>query len=257
MKVLITGGEGYIGRSLYNAFKNTYEVTVITRKDFDMTSFDAMNKFFQGKYFDVVIHTAVKGGSRLKKDTSSIMDHNLQMYYNLLHHRTFFTKFIHFGSGAEDYARDTPYGISKYVIKKSIEEQANFFNIQVFGVFDENEIETRFIKANIRRYINREPMIIDEHKKMSFFYMKDLIKLVKHTVDTPSTELLKEVHCSYITQYTLREIADMINKLGNYNVLIHMSDQFGEDYISPFSVEYKLDYVGLEQGIVEVYNKLK
>jgi nucleoside-diphosphate-sugar epimerase len=257
MKILITGGNGYIAKSLYNAFRDIHEITVITREDFDMAVFADMNKFFQGKYFDVVIHTAVKGGSRLQKDTSLVMDCNLLMYYNLLQHKSFFNKLIHLGSGAEDYAKDTPYGVSKYVIKKSVQEQDNFFNIQIFGVFDENELDTRFIKSNIKRYINREPMHIDVHKKMSFFYMKDLIKLVEYTINNPSSKLLKEVHCSYIKDYTLREIADMINQLSDYRVLVYMTDEFGQDYTTPFNAEYGLKYIGLEQGILEVYNKLK
>lgn len=257
IKILITGGNGYIAKSLYNALKEDYEITLISRKDFDITAFQAMNKFFQGKYFDVIIHTAVTGGSRLEKDSWGDMDCNLAMYYNLLQHRSYYGKLIHFGSGAEDYAKDTPYGMSKYVIKKSIQEQDNFFNIQVFGVFDENELETRFIKSNIKRYINREPIMIDVHKKMDFFYMKDLIKLTKYTIDNPSNKLLKEVHCAYVKNYTLREIADMINELDQHKVPIYMTDEFGQDYISPYNAEYGLNYIGLKQGILEVYNKLK
>jgi hypothetical protein len=51
-KILITGGNGYIARSLYNALKEDYEISLITRKDFDLTSFEATNKFFDGKSFD-------------------------------------------------------------------------------------------------------------------------------------------------------------------------------------------------------------
>jgi nucleoside-diphosphate-sugar epimerase len=256
-RILITGGNGYVAKSLYNALSDDYEITLISRKDFDLTSFEATKNFLQGQYFDVVIHAAVVGGSRLKKDTWADMDCNLIMYYNLLQHKSSFGKLIHFGSGAEDYAGDTPYGLSKNVIKKSIQEQDNFFNIQIFGVFDENELDTRFIKSNIKRYINREPMNINVHKRMTFFYMKDLIKLVKHTIDTSSTKLTKEVYCSYIKNYTLREIADMINELDNHEVPIYMTDEFGEDYIAPAGAEYELDYIGVKQGIKEMYNKLK
>ena len=37
MKILITGGNGYIAKNLYNAFKDKYDVTSITRQDFDLT----------------------------------------------------------------------------------------------------------------------------------------------------------------------------------------------------------------------------
>jgi nucleoside-diphosphate-sugar epimerase len=257
MKILITGGNGYIAKSLRAALESTHEVVSVTRKELDFTSHKDVHKFFEGKYFDIVLHTAVSGGSRLREDTWADMDNNLQMYYHLLEHRFHFGKLIHFGSGAEDHARHTPYGLSKYAIKKSIEEQDNFFNVQIFGVFDENELDTRFIKSNIKRYINREPISIDVHKKMTFFYMKDLVKLVQHTIEQPSSALLKQVHCSYLKDYTLREIADMINQLDDHKVSIYMTDNFAEDYTSQYNAQYGLDYVGLKQGLKEVYSKLK
>ena len=32
MKILITGGNGYVAQSLYNAFKDNYDITLITKK---------------------------------------------------------------------------------------------------------------------------------------------------------------------------------------------------------------------------------
>lgn len=257
MKILITGGNGYIAKSLYNALKSDYEITLVTRQDFDLTAFQALNKFFQGKYFDVVLHTAVSGGSRLKEENWADMDCNLAMYYNLLQHKPHFGKLIHFGSGAEYYAPETPYGMSKRVIAKSILEQDSFYNIKVFGVFDENELDTRFIKANLKRYISREPMMIDAHKKMTFFYMKDLVMLVKHYIDTRSTALMTVSYCSYINQYTLMEIAQMINQLDDHKVPIYATDEFADNYTSNYNAGYGLPYIGFKRGLQEVYNKLR
>ena len=104
---------------------------------------------FEGKQFDVVIHTAVVGGSRLKKEDSSILDQNLKMHYNLLDQQDKYTKFIYFGSGAEVHP-NTPYGLSKFIINQSTKDKPNFHNLRIYGVFDENEWETRFIKTNIK-----------------------------------------------------------------------------------------------------------
>lgn len=256
MKVLITGGNGYIAKSLYDTLKNDYEVFTVNRNTCNLTDSFEVLKYFSSREFDVVIHCAVEGGSRLNPDSSTVLDNNLKMYYNLLANKHKFKKLIHLGSGAEDYARDTPYGLSKYVIKKSIEQQDNFYNVQIFGLFDENELDTRFIKSNIKRYISKEPMSIDVHKKMSFFYMKDLVKVIRYVIDNPPTKLLKQVHCSYVRDYTLREIADMINELGDYKVPIHMTEKFGEDYTAPSRIQYSIKFLGLKQGIANVYKKL-
>ena len=83
MKILITGGNGYIGSSLNSYLSDTYEVTSITRQDFDLTNRESTDQWFKDKSFDVIIHTAIKGGSRLQNDTNDIISDNVIMYENL------------------------------------------------------------------------------------------------------------------------------------------------------------------------------
>ena len=256
MKVLITGGDGYIAKSLYSAYKDVYDVTSITRRDFDLTDGEATIQWFRDKYYDIIIHCAVVGGSRLKGDTFAVMDKNLCMYYNLLQCQSHYDKFIQFGSGAELLQKDTPYGLSKHIIRQSMLEKNKFYNIRIYGVFDENELDTRFVKSNIKRYINREPMLIQD-KRMSFFYMQDLITLVDHHIQTPSSSLIKESSCAYIDSTTLLDIANIINELDDYKVPIYTDTQPGVDYESTLNAPYGLKYVGLRRGIVNTYNTIK
>jgi len=254
MKILITGGNGYIAKSLYNTLKNKYEITCITRQDFDLTNSFETIKFFSDKYFDVVIHTAVVGGSRLKPEDSSIMDQNLQMYYNLLSCKDKYNKFIHFGSGAETYL-NTPYGWSKNIIYKSILEKENFYNIRIFGVFDENEWETRFIKTCIKKYINKQPIEIYQNKHMDLFYMEDLVSLVEFYI--LNNNLPKEIDCVYPESKTLHHTANIINKLDEYKVEIKINEpELAKEYTGKFT-DLGINYIGLEKGIENVYNKLK
>lgn len=253
-KILITGGNGYIAKSLYNSLKNSYEITTLTRNNFDLNHFKVLDSYLKHKYFDVVIHCAVSGGSRIKEDTISNMDNNLQMYYNLLNCRDRFGKLIHFGSGAEITQPESPYGLSKRVIAKSILEQQNFYNIRIFAVFDENELDTRFIKGNIQRYINKEQIIIHQDKFMDFFYMKDLVSLVDYYIQNENPP--KEIDCSYQQLYSLFDIANMINNLDTHKVHITFNqNEMGEKYCGNSNI--LLNYIGLEEGIKQVYNKLK
>jgi len=257
MRILITGANGYIGKTLHNALRDKHHVVALTRNSFDLTDAVAMSKFFASKhYFDIVLHCAVAGGSRLTKDDWNVMDKNLTMYYNLLANQTRFGKLIHFGSGAETYMPKEPYGYSKKVIAKSILNQDNFYNLKIFGVFDENELDTRFIKANIKKYINKEPIQIHEVKFMDFFYMQDLIKVIEYYIN--EKEPPKEFDCVYSkTSYTLFGLAYVINKLDNYEVGIINEGENGEDYISKYRSELPIEFIGLEEGIKRTYNKLK
>ena len=252
MNVLITGGNGYIAKSLS---KNLDNVTSITRKDFDLTDRHATNKWFEGKYFDIIIHTAVKGGSRLLVDGGNVFYENIQMFYNLLNNKHCFGKLINFGSGAELGIPSNPYGLSKNIISKIIDSEPYFYNIRIYGLFDKNELDTRFIKSNIKRYINKESIEIHQDKLMDFFYMKDLIELVRHFIYKDN--LPKNVDCTYdIDACSLSDIAYIINDLSDYKVEIKVGEGKGKKYVGDWN-PININYIGLEQGIKETYKQIK
>ena len=251
MKILITGGNGYIAKSLANKLDNT---TSITRKDFNLTDRESTNNWFDGKHFDVVIHTAVVGGSRLKKDNGDTFYQNIQMFYNLLNNKHHFNKLIHFGSGAELNMPTDPYGLSKNVISKIIDSEPNFYNIRIFGVFDENELDTRFIKNSIKLYINKQPIEIHQNKLMDFFYMEDLVELVKHYIY--KNNLPKNIDCTYgIDACYLLDIANIINNLSDYKVKIKTGKGKERKYVGDWN-PLNIEWIGLEQGIKKTYKKI-
>ena len=257
MNILITGGNGYIAKSLYKGLKN-YNITSITRKNFDLTNRKATNSWFKNKYFDVIIHTAVVGGSRLQIDSGDTFYQNIQMFYNLLNNKHCFGKLLHFGSGAELGMPTNPYGLSKNIISRIINSEPNFYNIRIYGVFDENELDTRFIKGNIKRYINKESIEIHQDKLMDFFYMGDLIKVVEYYIN--NEQLIKNIDCSYAQKYSLLDIANIINNLSDYKVNINLGEGKGEKYIgeSLISCTYGdcIKLGSLEEGIKKTYKSL-
>lgn len=255
MKILITGGNGYIAKNLYEGLKDKHTITTISRDNFDLTDRVLTDRFFEGKYFDVVLHTAISGGSRLRKDTEDVLDDNLIMYYNLLANESKFKKFISIGSGAEIFAQQEPYGLSKHVINYSMKNKVNFHNIRIFAVFDENELESRFIKSSILKYLNDQPIEIHQDKLMDFFYMKDLITLMDYCIS--ADDLPKEINCSYKNIYHLKDITRIINTLDEKKVNIKvLNKKVGVGYVGNFT-NLGIDYIGIEQGIRNVFDKLK
>jgi nucleoside-diphosphate-sugar epimerase len=267
MKILITGGNGYIAKSLYSYLYTDYDITVITRDDFDLTDRSATDLYFRDKHFDLVIHAAIKGGNRLHVDESTITHENLSMFYNLWNNKHKFNQLISFGSGAEDGTPSSPYGLSKHVISKLIDNIAYFYNIRIFGVFDENELQSRFIKSNIKRYLDKQPIIIHQDKYMDFFYMKDLVSVVKFYLkrnrvwESPP----KCLDCCYQKKYMLSDIAMMINELDSHRVeIIIESVDIANPYTGIFDTPVientnipVIDYIGIESGIQQVYEKLR
>lgn len=254
MKILITGGNGYIAKSLLHSLNCKYDITSITRNTFDLTDLNATNEWFKDKHFDVVVHTAINGGRRLKVDGDDVKKNNLDMYYNLVENIDHYNKFISFGSGAEIYLNDAPYGLSKKIIAEDMRVKHNFYNIRIFGVFDENELSDRFIKANLIRYIKKESMMIHANKIMDFFYMQDLTNLVDHYITTNHCQ--KEINCCYDEKYTLVGIAKIINSLDKYKVPIIIHNDVKLNLYCEQTMEFPINLIGLKKGIELTYGKL-
>ena len=254
MNILITGGSGYLAKSIHQKISAVHDVTSITRSDFDLSNYKQTLNWFSNKTYDVVIHTAISGGSRLQTDQHSVFTENMAMFDNLIDNKDRFSKLITFGSGAELFHGNTPYANSKRQISKEIIKHSNFYNLRIFGVFDHNELETRFIKSNIIRYIKKEPMIIHENKIMDFFYMKDLISLVEYYMI--NHELQQEINCSYEYKYTLQNIANFINTLGSHKVPVVIQDKNKFDFYCGSS-DLPISVIGASDGIRETYNILR
>lgn len=253
MKILVTGGDGYIARSFLNAYKGSAEITVIGRRVVDISEADEVNHWFEGKFFDTVIHTAAVGGSRLTNDDESVFEKNVLMFENLRNHRDKFGKLVSFGSGAEIWL-STPYAKSKKYIADQIRNDQKCHNIRIFATFDHNELPTRFIKSSLIRYINSKPILIHRDKVMDFFYMEDLVSMISYFIDSNCPP--KEIDCSYSESISLMEIAQFINTLSYHKVQIKVQED-GVDFYNGFHTELGLSFLGLKEGIMRTYERLK
>ena len=269
-KILITGSNGYIARNIAT-YLCDYDLTFTNRSNLNLLDPKVVKNFFKYNYFDVIIHTATSGGSRLEKDNQDVFFENCTMHQNILDNASSFDKYISFGSGAEldrrydiDPSVDIkssfpidPYGMSKNFILKSGLLYPRFHNIRIFNVFNEDELSTRMIKANIINYINKKPIVIHQDKWMDFFYMNDLCEVLKFVIDSNSPQ--KIINCSYKEKYKLSTIAEIINQLSSYKVdILIESNSFGLNYYGDYNLHlFDMDLSGLHLGITNTYNKLR
>tara|TARA_R110001606_G_scaffold39708_1_gene109185 strand:- start:1398 stop:2183 length:786 start_codon:yes stop_codon:yes gene_type:complete len=258
MRILITGKNGYVGSSLLSKLDSLFDFTYpnfyigVGREDFDLTNREETTNFLSKYgYFDVIIHTAICGGSRLKEDDNDVLANNIKMFYNLMANVNKFGQLISLGSGAELNWPSDPYGLSKSIIADIIDSHSKLNNIRIFGVFDENEWGTRFIKTCLNNYKNRKPMTIHQNKLFDFIYMDDLVVIIKYIILNPS---IKVIDACYRESYTLKEIADYINTRNNHHCEVKIENKkLGKPYTGNFK-NYNLDLIGLKQGINKVYD---
>ena len=84
--------------------------------------------------------------------------------------------------------------------------------------------------------------------------MQDLVKVIEHYIT--NNNLPKTYDCVYEEKKTLLDVATIVNRLSDYKVAVVAKSELGTDYIG----EYKsigINYIGLEEGIRQVYNTLK
>ena len=140
MRVCILGAGGFVGKNLV---RDTDWVGV-TRQDLDLTNQDAVEDYFKTHTYDVVVHCAVIGGSRLAADDGWVTHKNLIMFENVV--RVFKGKLLYFSSGAA--LRGNPptdqYGLSKWIIDRRIETIPNAYSLRIWGCYGPGELPTRF-----------------------------------------------------------------------------------------------------------------
>ncbi len=276
MKILITGCNGFIGRNLVKFLGKEHLIDAVSRKELDLLDTDAVQKFFEGKTYHLVIHTAIEGGRRTKPDSEEIIYKNILMIYNLLANQDCFERIITFGSGAElDRRTDINeeintnkrypldfYGMSKSIIHKLSLVEPKLYNFRIFNCFGGDENHDRMIRGNVEKYIHRQPMTLFSNRLMDFFYIEDLVTMIEYFLKTPNF-YQKVVNCTYEDHIRLRDVMDIINSLNSYTVPIINVDDNSTNQINVTKTDYvgvssklPLTFIGIEGGIKKVYQTL-
>src|SRR5690348_13046875 len=94
MRVLLTGGSGFVGQHLLAGLRDRYDIVAPRHAELDITDSSAVDRYFTTHTFDAVIHAAIKGGPEVVEST-------LRGYWNIARHATEACRVIYFGSGAE------------------------------------------------------------------------------------------------------------------------------------------------------------
>lgn len=196
MKILLTGSSGFIGRNIYENWRDKYHILAPTHRELDLTNGAAVREYLRREAPDVVLHAANTNERAHPELGPHIIEMNLRMFFHLANCDDCYEKLLYFGSGAEydrrhyvprmpesyfgAYVPQDAYGFSKFVMSRTAETSGNIFNLRLFGVFGKyEEWERRFISNLIYLHLTGQPMQMGPNMYFDYLYVQDLLPVLE------------------------------------------------------------------------------
>lgn len=221
MKILLTGGSGFIGKNILENLGGKYSITAPSRRELDILNLPEVEQFMKKNKFDHVIHAAVPAGENIAEET-------IRMYLNIVSNAKHAGRIIILGSGAEygkhrdlkkikevEFGEEIPrdsYGLGKYVTSILGKNFSNISHLRLFGVYGRYEdYRFKFISNSIVKNLLKMPIVIKQDVVFDYLYINDLTKILEYFLNN------KQNYYDYnvvpASSIKLTEIVEIINKI--------------------------------------------
>ncbi len=238
MRILITGGSGFIGRNLAEQLASNYDVSAPASAELDLLKEQDVRDYLNAHHFDVVVHAATTRSNRRVAAPTDLLDRNCRMFFNLVRNQELFGKMIHFGSGAEYGRAQLPsrvredyfdtrvpsdaYGFSKYICAKYIERSNRIVDLRLFGVFGPYEDYTvRLISNACCRALKGLPIVLRQDVVFDYLYVNDLASITSWFIENDARHKAYNV-CSG-SPAPLTELAHIVAEVSGSNPTVSVT----------------------------------
>ncbi|MCI8435658.1 MAG: NAD-dependent epimerase/dehydratase family protein [Clostridia bacterium] len=196
MKVLLTGGSGFLGKSFYEKYKGRYDIAAPRADQLDLTVVREVVDYFKEHRFDAVLHCA-----SVPENEAGAVD-NLIMFKNIQYAAIIggVKKLLIAGDVAE-FDRSKPivsieestfgqsipqdtYGLGRYLInllasKDKISTNLRFFNVYGPGSYAEQNI----MSALSARGVLGKDIELPHDRRLGVIYIDDAVKVMAAFLD--------------------------------------------------------------------------
>ncbi len=275
MKILVTGGNGFIGKNIRESYlSQKYTIVSPSRLELDCSDDKSVEVFFSKNAFDVIIHSAAKAGHRNAADSNNLFLTNSRMMFNLLKHQDSWGKLINMGSGAiydmqnyhprmteRHFGNHIPkdeHGYNKYIFGKLLPHLNNVYDFRIFGVFGKYEdYAIRFISNAICKVIFDLPITLRQNRIFDYLYINDLMPILEHFIENDPEE--DAFNITPDKSVELLQVADLVKRISGKDIEIKVAQEgLGMEYSgdnSRLKAEIKnVVFTPIEDAVEELYD---
>jgi nucleoside-diphosphate-sugar epimerase len=297
MKILITGGNGFLGSNIAKRLLEKNEILIISRNNNNILEFiedvEYINSIDSNKIKEfepeVVIHCAWSGGNSYSDSNSFNQIHdNIPQSIELLNliselktkpHFIGFGSFSEYGKltkRAKEQDREDPinlYGVSKNsfknISKVHCEQNDILWSwIRPCYIYGPGDVDTRLIPSLINKILNKEEVkLYDSNTTIDYLYIDDFSEAISKIIDFKSEGIFnicsgEELDLSHIIKYIIKNISSDFE----VNFDESLSRKYSSNYIcgSNERLRSKTDWLpkiriseGLDRTINYYKNKIK
>lgn len=272
--ILLTGSGGFIGKHLKNFLSEKFNL--FTPRSFQLNLLDknAVADYIKANKINFIIHSA-SCGVRISPDATieEVAKPNIEMFKNLADLNL---PMITFGSGAEyDKSRplhkikeenfgenipQDPYGYSKYLISKEIEERENILNLRIFGIYGTGEDKSRVTSCIVNDNLAHRPILLNQNVVFDFIWIEDFCKIVEFFIENQTKEKFVNVAPTEIIEIV--ELAKIVNDFSDFkSKIIVKKDGLNKEYTGDNSTLLKLmpdlKFTSYAEGMKKFYSLMK
>jgi UDP-glucose 4-epimerase len=260
MRILLTGGSGFIGRHIAARLRSAHEVLAPTHVELDLADAEAVSRWLAAHRVDAVVHASIKPGHRNAPNRIGMAEQNLRQFFSLARCREDFGRFVVLGSGAA-YGTHRPlvrvketslgeevpideHGFSKYVEAIWLARDSDTVELRPFGVYGPGEdYAIRFLSNASCKALLGMPVTLRRDRLFSYTWAEDLAAVVGAALDDGRQRLAPGAYnVTPDEPASLRDLADVVVAASGRHVPVIVA----EDGRGP---EYSGDGTKLERAV--------